>query len=103
MRPAWTAALVGCIPPGDLLAPLTRVAIALGRWMRGLWDHVAVWGFARIGRLRARARPARATWPEAADLALQSWSLAGALFLEPLAKLCGRRLRQMGMLRIAGL
>jgi len=81
MRPAWTAALVGCIPPGDLLGPLTRVAVALGRWIRGLWGPVAAWGFARIGRLRARVRPARATWPDAADLALQSWPLAGALFL----------------------
>ena len=81
MHPAWTAALVGRIPPGDLLAPLTRVAVALGRWIRSLWGSVAAWGLAGIGRLQARVHPARATWPDAADLALQSWPLAGALFL----------------------
>jgi formate hydrogenlyase subunit 3/multisubunit Na+/H+ antiporter MnhD subunit len=81
MRPASAAALVGRIPPGDLLAPLTRVALALGRWVRGLWGPVAAWGLAGMGRLQARARPARATWPDAADLALQSWPLAGVLFL----------------------
>jgi hypothetical protein len=49
--------------------------------MQGIWDRVAEWVLARIGRLQARVRPARATWPDAADLALQSWPLAGALFL----------------------
>jgi len=81
MRPAWTSALVGSIPPGDLLGPLTRVAVALGLWMRGLWNRVAAWGSAGMGRLQARARPPRATWPDAADLVLQSWPLAGALIL----------------------
>jgi hypothetical protein len=81
MRPAWIAGLVGRIPPGDLLGPLTRVGAVLGRWMQGLWGPVAAWGFARIGRLQARVRPARATWPDAADQALQSWPLAGVLFL----------------------
>jgi hypothetical protein len=81
MRPAWASGLVGSIPPGDLLAPLTRVAVALGRWVQGLWDRVAAWGLGGIGRLRARVRPAHPTWPDAADLALQSWPLAGALFL----------------------
>jgi formate hydrogenlyase subunit 3/multisubunit Na+/H+ antiporter MnhD subunit len=81
MRPAWIAALVGSIPPGDLLAPFTGVAVALGRWMRGLWDAVAAWVFNGIGRVQARLYPARAAWPDAADLALQSWPLAGAIFL----------------------
>jgi len=46
---------------------------------------------------------ARVLLPNRVQLELRACDLESLLPEEPLAKLCGRRRRQMGMLRIAGL
>ena len=81
MRPAWTQDLVGRIPPGDLLEPLSRAAAVFWHWVRDLWDRVAARVLTRIDGLLAAVPVGRPTWPDAVDLALRSWPLAGALFL----------------------
>ncbi len=81
LRPAWTQALIGRVPPGDLLGPLSRAAAVLWHWVLDLWDGVAARVLTRIDGLRAGVPAGRPTWPDAVDLALRSWPVAGGIFL----------------------
>ncbi len=78
---AWAKALVGLIPPGDLLHPLSHAAEAAWRSMRAAAGKVPVQGLGGVTELLRQASVDRADWLDAADRTLRLWPVAGTLFL----------------------
>jgi hydrogenase-4 component B len=78
---AWAKALVGLIPPGDLLHPLSDAADAAWRSMRAAAGKVSVRGLGRANERLRQVRVGRPDWPDAADRTLRLWPVAGTLFL----------------------